>query len=377
MVQPDSTRIASACRDGIIRLWERRRLHAGSRIERTQKGRNDDPIQQGGDTIYSTSYDGTSRIWDAATGECRHTLEQDGPVVDGELSSDGAVFFSGGVDKLEQLLNAKTAQPLFPPLAGHTQNIMQGEFSPDGRLLATTSLDHSTRSLGHGYRRRSLSAAAARRSDDARRIQPRRTPIGHLRRNEYRSPLGCRNRATGHAAAGASRMGTGRGILAGRRSGHRRHAPERQFAFGTPATGQPISPFITHPSGRILQAAYTKDETHFIAARVRRRPVHLRPFRPIRDPTKTSFDWRRRISATDWIASAVSPAISLAEHEAIWKDVKSKNPAEFSVSNQGAVGVASAQMLAAFKENKPLAVLFHFLYAYPAWSVLLSATRPD
>ena len=69
----------SACRDGIIRLWNA----ASFKLIRELKGHKgivtSVRFSRGGDTLYSVGVDGTARIWDVATGKCRQVLSHERP----------------------------------------------------------------------------------------------------------------------------------------------------------------------------------------------------------------------------------------------------------------------------------------------------------
>ncbi len=140
---PDGSRLVLAFEDGIARILgaETGELllnligHDGALVDVRYS-----PV---GDRIATASnVDGTARIWDAVTGEMRLSLPGLGVELLGVAwSSDGNSFTVNGPrhytiwDVSDQPLN----------LSGHTANILDGEWSPDGMLVATSSFDNTAR----------------------------------------------------------------------------------------------------------------------------------------------------------------------------------------------------------------------------------------
>ena len=96
--------------------------------------------------LATASDDGTTRLWDPATGEHRRTLTgHGGPVSAVAFSPDGRLLASGGgYDKAVRLWDPATGEQL-RALAGHGDWVWTVAFSPDGRLLATASWDWPAR----------------------------------------------------------------------------------------------------------------------------------------------------------------------------------------------------------------------------------------
>jgi tRNA A-37 threonylcarbamoyl transferase component Bud32 len=326
-----------------------------------------------GNTIYSTSFDGTSRIWNAATGECLHILKQESRVVHGDLSPDGNLYITGGEDNLVHLWDAKTGQPAYPPLRGHTNTVMHSAFSPDSRLLATTSLDYSTRlwdaatGATHGppllHDGTMIHVAFSR--DGRRLATASEDNTARLWDVETGRPVTPPLVHPAWAMDAEFSRDRSRVITAMRRSAAR---------FWNAETGQPMSPFIMHPSGRVLEAVYTADETHFIATGsdgglfIWPVPTDSRPTEDLIRLAEAYFGYR-----LDEFGGF--SAMPLAEHQVLWKDMAARYPADFSVSTQARLAWHRREMAAAVKERKPMAVVFHFLRGYPEWSMVLEVPR--
>jgi hypothetical protein len=93
-----------------------------------------------GSRVAAAGTDRTVRLWDTATGQQTHVLQQRNWGRAATFSPDGRRVASGGVDGTVKLWDADTGQELLT-LKGHTYPVNKVAFSRDGRKLASASSD--------------------------------------------------------------------------------------------------------------------------------------------------------------------------------------------------------------------------------------------
>jgi WD40 repeat protein/tRNA A-37 threonylcarbamoyl transferase component Bud32 len=93
-----------------------------------------------GRRLASSCWDGTARLWDAASGALIRTLNGNEPVYAVAFQPDGTRVASAGKDRVVTLWDAATGQ-IIRTFAGHSLDISELVFSPDGITLVSSSRD--------------------------------------------------------------------------------------------------------------------------------------------------------------------------------------------------------------------------------------------
>lgn len=135
----------SASADMTIASWD---LESGLRIRR-HTGHEDvvnciDLSRRGQDLLISGSDDGTVGIWDPRQKNAVDYLETDYPVTAVALAEAGHELYSGGVDNVIKVWDARKMQVSYS-VAGHNDIITSLEVSPDGQSLLSNSMDSTVR----------------------------------------------------------------------------------------------------------------------------------------------------------------------------------------------------------------------------------------
>ncbi len=153
-IASDASDFAFASSDETIYVWPAAAAGEALKIEAHERTAINLEFSPDNSRLYSTGGDWWFRIWDPKTGE----LIEEMPGVPGldaqlmDLSPDGSLIVSWSLHSRERgseagrwwLWNASTGAPLLEP-ARHTLALTSLRYSPDGKTIATSSEDQTTR----------------------------------------------------------------------------------------------------------------------------------------------------------------------------------------------------------------------------------------
>jgi len=143
---PDGQTIATTSEDGTVKLWNRE----GKEL-RTLRGHKNRVwgvrFSPDGQTIATASWDGTVKLWNMNSDKPLETLlehkDRKDWVFVASFSPDSKIIASVGTDKFVYLWSRDDKKSKFQKSwdSGHTDNIVDVAFSPDGKIITTASDD--------------------------------------------------------------------------------------------------------------------------------------------------------------------------------------------------------------------------------------------
>jgi WD40 repeat protein len=144
VTSPDGSLAATACDDGVARTVS---LPDGKVVAEIKP--------QGKDQMHSvefspdgrqllTTRDNHADLWNLADGSKVRSFEHNGVIRTASFSPDGKRVATASLDRTARIWNAETGEALSAPLR-HDLSVVNVHFSPDGSLLATASADGQAR----------------------------------------------------------------------------------------------------------------------------------------------------------------------------------------------------------------------------------------
>ncbi len=144
-ISPDDLRLATACADGIVRLWD---LPGGmfmTELRGHTDAVNSVRFSPDGSLVVSAGDDRTARVWNSISGQLLLTLTGHvDQVFSASFSPDGLSILTTSADGTARVWDANSGA-LKRTLEGHTSLVYSGEWSPDGRRVVTGSGDRTAR----------------------------------------------------------------------------------------------------------------------------------------------------------------------------------------------------------------------------------------
>ena len=142
---PDGLRIVTGSYDGTARVWEA----ASGQPLPPLKGHSAEirsvAFSPDGQRIVTGSSDETAKVWEAASGKELVTLNgHSGSIFSVAFSPDGQRIVTGNADATAKVWEAANGQPLLT-LKGHSGPVGSAAFSPDGQRIVTGSWDHTAK----------------------------------------------------------------------------------------------------------------------------------------------------------------------------------------------------------------------------------------
>ena len=144
-IAPDGSWLASSSYDGTARIWDAATGQPQAILAEHKDEVMAVAIAPDGSWLATGSSDGTARIWDAATGQPQATLTgHKSPVGAVAIAPDGSWLATGGFDGTARIWDAVTGQRR-ATLTGHVGLVAAVAIAPDGSWLVTSGFDGTAR----------------------------------------------------------------------------------------------------------------------------------------------------------------------------------------------------------------------------------------
>ena len=144
-LSPDGQSIVSTSWDKTIRIWDAHSYKLLSVLKGHDDWVNSAEYSPNGQNIVSASSDKTLRIWDALSGSLLRTLKgHDAPINSAVYSPDGKYIVSASNDKTLRIWGASSGE-LLSLLKGHEAPINSAVYSLDGQHIISASDDKTLR----------------------------------------------------------------------------------------------------------------------------------------------------------------------------------------------------------------------------------------
>jgi len=140
-----TAQVLTASKDGTAKIWDT----STGECKRTLTGHHQHltsaVFSADGSKVLTASWDQTAKIWDASTGECEQTLSgHNHGVVSAVFSADGSEVLTASLNNAAKIWDASTGE-CKRTLTGHFQGLRSAAFSADGSEVITASEDDTAR----------------------------------------------------------------------------------------------------------------------------------------------------------------------------------------------------------------------------------------
>jgi WD40 repeat protein len=141
-----SQRIVTGDGSGQVIVWVPGQDEPALVINAHESGVTSAVFSPDGRLILSASYDGTTKVWDAESGQELRALDNnpDFDVYNARFSDDGSMIVTSNEDKVARIWDSQSGALLWE-LKGHTDYVLTAVFSHNGNFVYTGSYDNTIR----------------------------------------------------------------------------------------------------------------------------------------------------------------------------------------------------------------------------------------